>query len=100
MCIRDSTGGVLTAVGVLFAGVTLGLNRSKVIHKFEEEIVKGRTKMSQEVSEKLSDYTQRIRHKIESNFYEFDQMLDKEGVTIKRVNNVQNEIKKELNNIV
>ena len=48
----------------------------------------------------IRDSTQRIRHKIESNFYEFDQMLDKEGVTIKRVNNVQNEIKKELNNII
>jgi ribosome biogenesis GTPase A len=95
----DITGGVLTAVGVLFAGVTLGLNRSKVIKKFEEEIVKGRTKMRQEVSEKLSDYTQRIRFKIESNFYEFDQMLDKEGATIQRVNNVQSEIKTELKEI-
>jgi ribosome biogenesis GTPase A len=92
----DITGGVLTAVGVLFAGVTLGLNRSKVISKFEEEIVKGRSKMKEEVTEKLSDYTQRIRHKIESNFFEFDQLLEKEGLTILRVNKVQDEIKSEL----
>jgi len=88
----DITGGVLTAVGVLFAGVTLGLNRSKVISKFEEEIVKGRIKMKEEVSEKLTDYTARIKHKIEANFFEFDQLLDKEGITLLRVNKVQEEI--------
>ncbi len=96
----DITGGVLTAVGVLFAGVTLGLNRGKVINKFEAEIIKGRGKMKEEVSEKLSDYTSRIKHKIESNFFEFDQMLDKEGLTIERVNKVQKEIKAELNDMI
>jgi ribosome biogenesis GTPase A len=92
----DITGGVLTAVGVLFAGVTLGLNRSKVINKFEEEIVKGRVKMKEEVSEKLTDYTARIKYKIESNFFEFDQLLDKEGITLMRVKKVQGEIREEL----
>lgn len=92
----DITGGVLTAVGVLFAGVTLGLNRSKVINKFEEEIVKGRVKMKEEVSEKLTDYTARIKHKIESNFFEFDQLLDKEGITLMHVKKVQGEIREEL----
>ena len=92
----DITGGVLTAVGVLFAGVTLGLNRSKVIRKFEEEIVKGRVKMKEEVSEKLTDYTSRIKHKIESNFFEFDQLLDKEGLTLMHVKKVQGEIREEL----
>ncbi|MBC7883976.1 MAG: dynamin family protein [Saprospiraceae bacterium] len=92
----DITGGVLTAVGVIFAGITLGLNRNKVIRKFEEEIVKGRSKMKEEVTEKLTDYTARIKHKIESNFFEFDQMLDREGHTIMRVNKVQHEIREEL----
>ena len=92
----DITGGVLTAVGVLFAGVTLGLNRSKVINKFEEEIVKGQVKMKDEVSEKLTDYTARIKHKIESNFFEFDQLLDKEGITLMHVKKVQGEIREEL----
>jgi ribosome biogenesis GTPase A len=92
----DITGGVLTAIGVLFAGVTLGLNRSKVVNKFEEEIVKGKIKMKDDVTEKLTDYTQRIRNKIEGNFFEFDQLLEKEGLTIQRVNKVQSEIKTEL----
>lgn len=92
----DITGGVLTAIGVLFAGVTLGLNRSKVVNKFEEEIVKGKIKMKDDVTEKLTDYTQRIRNKIEGNFFDFDQLLEKEGLTIQRVNKVQSEIKTEL----
>lgn len=96
----DITGGVLTAVGVLFAGVTLGLNRGKVLNKFEEEIVKGRVKMKDEVTEKLTDYTQRIRHKIESNFFEFDQLLEKEGLTIQRVNIVQEEIRESLKSMI
>lgn len=96
----DITGGVLTAVGVLFAGVTLGLNRSKVIAKFEEEIIKGRKKMQDEVAEKLDDYTQRIKQKIESNFYEFDQMIEKEGMTILRVNKVQAEVREELRQMI
>jgi ABC-type transport system involved in cytochrome bd biosynthesis fused ATPase/permease subunit len=92
----DITGGVLTAIGVIFAGVTLGLNRSKVVSKFEEEIAKGKIKMKDDVTEKLTDYTQRIRNKIEGNFFEFDQLLEKEGLTIQRVEKVQSEIKTEL----
>jgi hypothetical protein len=95
----DITGGVLTAVGVIFAGVTLGLNRGKVIRKFEEEIIKGRHKMQEEVKEKLSDYTTRIKFKIESNFFEFDQLLEKEGYTIEKVVRVQSEVKSELQNM-
>ena len=52
--------------------------------------------MKQEVAEKLDDYTSRIRQKIESNFFEFDQLLEKEGMTIMRVNKVQAEIRDEL----
>lgn len=88
----DVTGGILTAVGVIFAGITLGLNRSKVIKKFETEISAGREKMADEVSEKLMDYTKRIRLKIESNFVEFDALLEKEGKTIQMVKNTQKEV--------
>ncbi len=95
----DITGGVLTTIGVLFAGVTLGLNRSKVLSKFEIEIKKGRSKMQQEVTDILTDYTRRIRFKIESNFIEFDKLLEFEGKTLDRVDRVQDEIKSELNSM-
>lgn len=92
----DITGGVLTAVGVLFAGVTLGLNRNKVLAKFEEEIIKGRIKMKDEVTEKLADYTKRIKYKMEANFFEFDQLLEKEGMIIDRVNKTQATLRADL----
>lgn len=92
----DITGGVLTAVGVLFAGVTLGLNRSKVIKKFEYEITKGREKIHQEVSSILMDYTKRIKNKINSNFFEFDRLLESEGETLARVDKVQKEVQDSL----
>lgn len=92
----DITGGLLTAVGVIFAGVTLGLNKNKVIKKFESEIVLGRNKMKEEVSEKLLDYTTRIKYKIEANFFEFDQLLEKEGQIIESVQSKQLEVKMEL----
>ncbi len=95
----DVTGGVLTAVGVLFAGITLGLNRSKVIRKFEEEIVRGHDGLQADITEIMSDYTRRIKFKIESNFIEFDKMLEYEGKTLERVERVEQEISKELINL-
>ncbi|HRO09633.1 MAG TPA: dynamin family protein [Saprospiraceae bacterium] len=95
----DVTGGVLTAVGVLFAGITLGLNRSKVIRKFEEEIVRGHDGLQADITEIMSDYTRRIKFKIESNFIEFDKMLEYEGKTLERVERVEQEISQELINL-
>lgn len=82
----DITGGILTAIGVLFAGITLGLNRSKVIAKFKEEVSKGRQTVGTEIDNKLGDYSERIKFKMEQNFHEFDTLLVKEEDIISRVN--------------
>lgn len=95
----DITGGVLTATGVLFAGVTLGLNRSKIIKKFADEIGKGRNQLHDEVTRKLTDYTLRIRQKLEANFYEFDQLLENEGKKLNEVEQVQQEVRKDLKDL-
>lgn len=71
----DITGGILTTVGLLFAGVTLGLNKSKIVKRFKEEVTKGRIKMEEEVRSTLNDYTTRIKNRIEDNFRAFDQHL-------------------------
>ncbi len=71
----DITGGILTTVGLLFAGVTLGLNKSKIIRRFKEEVDKGRIKMEEEVKTTLNDYTLRIKNRIDDNFRAFDQHL-------------------------
>lgn len=79
----DITGGILTTVGVLFAGVAVGLNRRKILNGFSTEIIKGRNQMDQEVSGKLNTYIQHIKGKIDANFNDFDALLEKEAEQIK-----------------
>ncbi|HMP30340.1 MAG TPA: GTP-binding protein, partial [Saprospiraceae bacterium] len=71
----DITGGILTGVGLLFAGVTLGINRNRILKSFKSEILKGRAIMEVQVSEKLTDYTSRIKSRIDHNFVNFDKLL-------------------------
>lgn len=82
----DITGGILTTVGVLFAGVAAGLNRRKIIHGYNTEIAKGRDQIEAEVSEKLNTYIQHIKGKIDANFNDFDALLEKEAEQIKSLN--------------
>jgi hypothetical protein len=81
----DITGGIMTGVGLLFAAVTLGLNRNRIINSFKTEIEKGRRIMEYEVSEKLNDYTQRIKTRIDNNFTNFDNLLAEEKSTLKEM---------------
>ena len=95
----DITGGILTTVGVLFAGVTLGLKKRKVLAGFKEEIKKGRSKLEWEVNEKLKDYTQRIKNKIDDNFYQLDLLLKHEDNTLKNLDDLKTSIHTDLTNI-
>lgn len=92
----DVTGGVLTTVGVLFAGVSLGLNRSKILNKFHREIQIGKDKMHEEVNSKLQDYAKRIKYKIEENFFKLDEMLRIEGQIISEVETALIEVREKL----
>jgi len=78
----DVTGGILTAIGVLFAGVTIGLNRGKILKTYENAVFDGRMKIEDEITEKLNKYTEGIKTKINDNFYKFDRLLSNEKVTI------------------
>ncbi len=95
----DITGGILTTIGVLFAGVTLGLKKRKVLAGFKEEIQKGRTKLEWEVNEKLKDYTQRIKNKIDDNFYQLDLLLNHEEKTLQTLDELKTSINTDLTNI-
>jgi GTPase SAR1 family protein len=88
----DITGGILTTVGVLFAGVAVGLNRRKILKGFQTEIEKGRTQMEEEVTGKLNSYIQHIKEKIDANFNDFDALLEKEEGQIKVLNEKQHSI--------
>jgi len=78
----DVTGGILTAVGLVFAGVTARLSRGKVIDNYNSEVNSGRLKLESEVSDKLKAYVGNIKDKIDENFDDFDVMLDMEDKQI------------------
>ncbi len=83
----DITGGVLTTAGLLFAGVTLGFKRRKILKEFGEEIDRGREQFNTEVSGSLKSYINTIKHRIDKNFDQFDSHLEKEGRDIQEFSN-------------
>jgi GTPase SAR1 family protein len=74
----DITGGILTTVGILFAGISTSVKRKQILAGFRQEIAKGRAQFEGEVSEKLKNYVSMIRSGLEKNFENFDRMLESE----------------------
>lgn len=95
----DITGGVLTTIGLLFAGVSAGVKRKSILEGFRVEVDKGRNMMDSEVSEKLKTYIAQLKTKIEDNFTRFDQMLETEEAHINRLEAQQEGITKRLKEI-
>lgn len=81
----DITGGILTAVGVLFAGITVGIGRKRVINAYNNEIERGRKKLESEVDDKLKLYVSNVKDKVEGNFKEFDLMLEHEEEQTRKI---------------
>jgi GTPase SAR1 family protein/iron-sulfur cluster repair protein YtfE (RIC family) len=75
----DVKGGILTGLGLLFAGLTLGVSRQKILKGYHQEIWQGREKLETEVNDRLKTYIRNIRHKMESNFAGFDALLTTEA---------------------
>lgn len=88
----DITGGVLTAVGFLFAGVSLGLQKRKIMKKFKAEVATGRGKLEGEVTARLRHYVEFVRAQIEKNFEKFDAMLASEKQILQRLSAHQSKI--------
>ncbi|MBK8196655.1 MAG: dynamin family protein [Lewinellaceae bacterium] len=80
--VLDITGGVLTGLGMLFAGVTAGLQRRKIINGYDEEIARGRARMAEELDTKLHAYVHVIKGRISENFSDLDAMLANEEAQI------------------
>ncbi|MEZ4959141.1 MAG: dynamin family protein [Saprospiraceae bacterium] len=85
LSVFDITGGVLTTIGVLFAGFTSSAKRKKIMDGFDKEILKGRNALQTELSGKLRTYVTDIKVKIDANFEGFDQMLAQEEGQIGRL---------------
>lgn len=92
----DITGGILTAVGMIFAGVSLGWQKNKVLRKFKKEIKLGQKKLEKEVLEKLSSYIQDITSKMEFVFADLDQYLEKEKKEISELLDLNERIEERL----
>ncbi|HMQ07979.1 MAG TPA: dynamin family protein [Saprospiraceae bacterium] len=88
----DITGGILTTIGVLFAGISLGWKRGKILKQFHEEVLKGGRKIEAEMNEKLFSYTTRIKNRIDLNFHAMDQYLSNENSMIENLENQMNRI--------
>ena len=78
----DITGGVISTIGILFAGITSSVKRRQILKGFRKEIDKGRTQLQEEVTEKLKSYILHLKNKIDNNFRGFDLMLEREGEQI------------------
>lgn len=85
VAVFDITGGVLTAVGVLFAGFTSAAKKRKIMEGFRQEIQKGRGLLQGELSGKLRSYVMGIKEKIDDNFVDFDEMLEKEEAQVTKL---------------
>lgn len=75
----DITGGILTAVGLLFAGFSTRSKRRKIVDGFGQEIAKGRQRLTEEVDHTLKSYIQKLKQRIDDNFLRFDEHLEREG---------------------
>jgi len=94
--VLDITGGVLTAIGLTFAGVTVGWQRKKIMRRFRSEIGKGREQLRTELSEKLTAYISDIKTKIDQNFSGFDAMIASEEKAIEALESRLDEIEHRL----
>ncbi len=95
----DITGGVLTAVGLLFAGVSTSMKRRQIINGYKKEVQKGRQRLEEEVTERLKTYVGNIKDRIDENFKDFDRHLELESEQIQFLERKHESINKRLTDI-
>ncbi|MBK6931192.1 MAG: dynamin family protein [Saprospirales bacterium] len=78
----DITGGVLTGVGLIFAGISAGIQRRKITRGYFEEIGQGRNRMEEALRHKLTAYVRIIKSRINDNFADLDALLINEETQI------------------
>ncbi len=94
--VLDISGGILTTIGVIFAGFSTRGKRRRIVENFENEISTGRTRLASELEDKLKQYITTLRHRIEVNFGRFDEMLQREEKTLVILEGSYREIEREL----
>jgi small GTP-binding protein len=92
----DITGGVLTTVGLLFAGVTTSSKRRQVLREFSAEIEKGGKRLEEDVTTNLKAYITNLRRRIDDNFVKFDLLLEREGEQVDKLTVLHQSISEQL----
>lgn len=91
----DITGGIITTIGLVFAGVSIGIQKRKILRGFNRAVQTGKIQLNENVTTILKEYIDRLKGKIDRNFYRFDEMLDKEKVSIRGLVNEAHKIDKD-----
>lgn len=92
----DITGGIVTALGLAFAGITIGLQRGKILGTYRGEISKGRQNLEVAVDEKLKAYVRHIKQRIDTNFAGFDHMIEEENIKLSDLENRHQAVSQQL----
>ncbi|MEN0005111.1 MAG: dynamin family protein [Bacteroidota bacterium] len=74
----DITGGILTAIGLVFAGVSTRVHRRKIMEGFQVEVANGRLQLEEEVRANLKTYISNLKKRIDQNFQKLDNLLEEE----------------------
>lgn len=99
LTVLDVTGGILTGVGFLFAGITAGLQRRKIVSGYYAEIAAGRERMAETLDAKLRGYVRTIKVRISDNFTELDALLANEQDQIAHFNERHSALSERLNQV-
>ncbi len=95
----DITGGVLTALGFLIAGITLGLQRGKVMKQYRSEMEKGRKRLQDELAIELYAYIETLKSKMNDQFIKFDELIKLETDELSGLQKELKTVKIDLENI-
>lgn len=95
----DITGGVLTALGFLVAGVTLGFQRGKVLRQYRSEMDKGRKRLQEELSTELYAYIDHLKARMNDQFKKLDDFIAVETEELDRLRHELSSIRTDLENI-
>ncbi len=92
----DITGGVMTALGFLVAGITLGFQRGKVMRRYRNEMEKGRSRLHTELSTELYAYIETLKTRMNEQFLKFDDLIAHETADLAELNRDMEAIRTDL----
>jgi len=95
----DITGGVLTTFGFLVAGITLGLQRGKILRQYRKEMDKGRDRLHLELVQELYSYIETLKTRMNDQFKRFDDLIELETSDLKSLQSDLNVIQTDIGNI-